>query len=299
MHSPEQMTRLDLKNSRVKTNRLLLSLAVLVALWATGCKSSSSGSADSGSSHLETPDFGDQITASEVVYFNNPPAEGFNAAGSTPIAVVLADQIMQAMGGRKKWDETNVLYWNFFGIRTLLWDKQHNRVRIDIPSRKTVMALNMDDMSGKVWKDGEALTNPDSLSKYLENAKRIWINDSYWLVMPFKLKDSGVTLTYVGEDTTQVGKRADVIRLTFDHVGVTPDNAYNVWVNVDSKLIEQWAYYQDASQDQPNFILPWTDYQEYDGLLLSGERGDRDLTDIKVLKKVPKEAFDSPMPLSL
>ena len=162
-----------------------------------------------------------------------------------------------------------------------------------------VIALDMNDMSGKVWKSGEEMSQADSVSKYLEQGKRIWINDSYWLVMPFKLKDSGVTLTYIGEDTTQTGVKADVMRLTFENVGVTPQNAYEVWVDYDDKLIQQWAYFSDAQNDEPNFVLPWTDYKKYGDIMLSGERGERDLTDIKVMKKAPKEAFESPEPLKL
>ena len=115
--------------------------------------------------------------------------------------------------------------------------------------------------------------------------------------MPFKLKDSGVTLTYVGEDTTQTGVKADLVRLTFEGVGVTPQNAYNVWIDYDNKLIQQWAYFSDATNEEPNFVLPWTDYEKYGDIMLSGERGDRDLTDIKVLKKAPKGAFESPEPI--
>jgi len=33
--------------------------------------------------------------------------------------------------------------------------------------------------------------------------------------MPFKLKDSGVTLKYLGEENTQDEKAADVIQMTF------------------------------------------------------------------------------------
>jgi hypothetical protein len=230
----------------------------------------------------------------EIVVYNNPPAEGFDFENSTPHAIVMADQIMNAMGGRKKWDDTRVISWNFLGVRTLLWDKKDNRVRIDWPDKDLVIALNMDDMSGKVWNGKEEMTNTDSISKYLEKGKNIWINDSYWLVMPFKLKDSGVSLTYVREDTTLTGKRADVLRMTFANIGVTPQNAYEVWVDYDTRLVEQWAYFKEASQPEPNFVKPWTDYKDYDGLLLSGERGERDLTDIKVLKKAPKGAFDSP-----
>jgi hypothetical protein len=35
----------------------------------------------------------------------------------------------------------------------------------------------------------------------------LWINDAYWLVMPWKLQDPGVTLSYVKTDTLQMGKQ--------------------------------------------------------------------------------------------
>lgn len=253
---------------------------LLLLLFFAGCKSAGNNSVDEN--------------APEFVEYNNAPAEGFNAEGSDAIAILLADQVMNSMGGRQKWDNTNVIYWNFLGSRTLLWDKQNNRVRIDIPSRELAIALNMDDMTGRVWKSGEELTAQDSLTKYLEQGRRMWINDSYWLVMPFKLKDSGVTLKYLREDITMAGEKADVLGLTFEGVGVTPQNGYEVWVDMDDRLVRQWAYYSDASQEEANFVLPWTDYKSYDGLLLSGERGDRDLTEIKVMKQVPKGAFDGP-----
>ena len=55
-----------------------------------------------------------------------------------------------------------------------------------------------------------------------------WINDTYWLVMPFKLKDSGVTLKYVGDGKTQAGDDADVLAMTFKNVGVTTP-IINTW----------------------------------------------------------------------
>ena len=63
--------------------------------------------------------------------------------------------------------------------------------------------MNIHSMKGKVKMGGEELSHPDSLSKYLEKGKNMWINDSYWLVMPYKLKDSGVTLKYVGEEENE------------------------------------------------------------------------------------------------
>ena len=49
------------------------------------------------------------------IFAQNPPAKGFNAAGSDAKAVAIADQVMEAMGGRKAWDATRYITWNFLG----------------------------------------------------------------------------------------------------------------------------------------------------------------------------------------
>lgn len=219
----------------------------------------------------------------------NPAAEGFNSSGSDPQAVEIADEVMEAMGGRTAWDNARYLRWNFFGRRTLLWDKQTGKVRIDVPADSAIYLINANEDGGQVMIGGEEITHPDSLAKYVEDGKKMWVNDSYWLVMPYKLKDSGVTLSYVGEDTIQTGDSADVLELRFESVGFTPQNKYRVYVDKNDRMIKQWAYYSEASLDTPNFITPWTDYQEYGGIQLSGNRGERGLSDIGVFDSIPEE----------
>jgi hypothetical protein len=223
----------------------------------------------------------------------NFPAEGFDIEGSDPIAIIIADRVMTAMGGKKAWNETRYISWNFFGSRKLLWDKQEGMVRIENQKDDKVILLNLTDMTGKVFKGGAELSNPDSLNFYLAQGNRIWINDSYWLVMPFKLKDSGVTLSYEKQDTTMTGAYCDVLRLTFSGVGVTPDNSYLVWVSSESDLVEQWAYYRDFSDEEPRWIRPWGNYQQMGNILLGDDRGDRDLSEVQVLAEVPAEIFTS------
>jgi hypothetical protein len=41
-----------------------------------------------------------------------------------------------------------------------------------------------------------ALTD-ENKTNALRKGKNWWINDAYWLVMPWKLQDPGVTLSYV------------------------------------------------------------------------------------------------------
>ena len=221
----------------------------------------------------------------------NPPAEGFNETASDERAMQLADSVMQAMGGRTAWDTTRYFAWDFFGQRSLLWDKQTGDVRIEVPQESAIYAINVNDNTGQVMKDGQPVTNADSLAKYVQQGKEIWINDSYWLFMPFKLKDSGVTLTYAGEDTIQGGAPAEKLMMTFNDVGVTPQNKYYVYVDPQDHLVTQWAYYPEANLDTPRFVAPWNNYQEYGGLLLSGDP--RGISNIRVLHNVPEDAFQN------
>jgi len=223
----------------------------------------------------------------------NPPMEGFNTAGSDPKAIQIADSVMVAQGGRKSWDATRYIAWNFFGARKLLWDKYTGDVRIENLKDDTKTLVNINTGKGKVFRNGAEITQPDSLAKYLQKGKEAWINDSYWLVMPFKLKDSGVTLKYLGEEKLPTGPDTDVLQLTYQNVGVTPENKYKVYVDKKSHLVTQWAYYEKAQDPVPAFVMPWLNYQTYGQIKLSGDRGQAKLTDIQVLEQVPETAFTS------
>ena len=223
----------------------------------------------------------------EGVVQSNPAAEGFNAAASDEKAVAIADSVMNAMGGRKQWDDTNVIRWNFFGRRTHTWDKNRAKDRIEIPEDSLIIQLDLNTKEGTVTKNGEEITQPDSVQKYLQQGYSMWVNDSYWLVMPYKLKDSGVTLNYLGTDTTQTGQSSHKLQLTFEETGLTPENMYHVYVDTADYLVRQWAYFPDADANEPQFVLPWNDYQQYNGILLSGNRGQYNLTGIEVMQQWP------------
>ncbi len=230
-------------------------------------------------------------TTSDTVY-GNPPAEGFNLEGSDAKAMAIADEVMDAMGGRKAWDNTRHICWNFFGRRELVWDKWTGDVRID--SGESTYLLNINDDTGKVFRGGEELqVSADSMQVLVNRGKSIWINDSYWLVMPYKLKDSGVTLKYVGEEATEDGRAADKLNLTFEGVGRTPQNMYYVWVDKETKLVSQWAYYPNTATEKPQFVYPWKEYAKYEDIMLSGSRGERGMEDIMVFDELPASVYTS------
>ncbi len=221
----------------------------------------------------------------------NPAAAGFDSINSDPAGIQLADSIMAAMGGRENWDKTRFISWNFFGRRDLVWDKHTGRVRIESPSDSSVYLVNINTGEGRVKYHGVELTESDTLSKMLKRAKSIWINDSYWLTMPFKLKDSGVTLKYMGEDSL-MNNRYNVLQLTFANVGNTPENKYKLYVGVKDKMIKHWAFYTDAKKDTADFIRPWDNYQKYGNVLLSADRSDNGgPKNVKVDETLPEKLF--------
>lgn len=205
----------------------------------------------------------------------------------------LAQKVVESMGGQKAWDQTRILSWNFFGARTLTWDKWTGDVRIDLADKSTVYLININTLKGKIQIKGEEITQPDSVAKYVNQAKNIWINDSYWLIMPYKLQDPGVKMTYLGMEKTEDQQDAYKIQLTFESVGVTPQNKYWIYISPQSGLVIQWSYFANFQDEKPRFTLPWADYKTYGKIKLSGERGPRDLTNIQVLSKVDPAVFTS------
>ncbi|MEE2777570.1 MAG: hypothetical protein VYE73_12515 [Acidobacteriota bacterium] len=229
----------------------------------------------------------------------NPAAEGFNEAGSDAVAMEMADRVMESMGGRAAWDSTRYLAWRFFypppDGRTHIWDKETGQVRYEHGDQLTL--VNIHTREGSSWVAGEPIEDPEKLAKALQQGYEAWVNDSYWLLMPYKLKDSGVTLTYISEGETEDGQAADIVQMTFADVGVTPQNKYHVWISKDRSMVEQWAYYPNATDEEPQFVTPWTDWSRHGEIQLSGNRGQFALTEIAVLTSIPESAFHAPEPV--
>jgi hypothetical protein len=227
--------------------------------------------------------------AAAAVAGSNPPAKGFDETGSDARAMELADRTMEAMGGRANWDAVQTIGWTIFG-RTHLWNKWTGQYRLDADTLTVVMNLNTG--AGRAWSKGREVTSPDSVAPILRDANSIWINDAYWLVMPYKLKDTGVTLRYAGEKATEDGRAAERLVLTFKGVGDTPDNKYDVFVDRESGLVTQWCYYKLAADSIPRFTLPWTNWTSFGAVKLATGRGKVDVTGIRVSAADEHESFE-------
>jgi len=199
---------------------------------------------------------------------------------------------MERLGGRTAWDATRYLTWRFFGGRRHVWDKCTGDHRFE--DGELIVLSNLHDRHGRAWQADVEILDLDTLAAKLDKAYASWINDSYWLVMPYKLKDSGVTLTYHGECMTEDGLPAHIVELTFHGVGLTPQNRSQVWVDIDNSLVRQWSFYRESTDTEPRFIMPWANWQPYGPIWLNDDFGRRRHTKIRVLEQVTEGLFTNP-----
>lgn len=229
-----------------------------------------------------------------------PAAEGFDQAGSDPKAVAIADRVMREMGGYDAWTNTRYLAWSFFGGQYQIWDKQTGDFHWEKDS--LVANYNLGTQQGQVYSQSKDISATPAGQEVLAKLTPIWNNNSWWLLMPFKLKDSGVTLTYKGTATTMAGQPADALQLTFNNVGTTPDNRYEVLVSPASGLVEEWAYFPKATDAQPAFRRRWADYARHGQLLLAADRSEATkparLDNIATAQTLPDEVMTSKVPVA-
>ena len=227
-----------------------------------------------------------------------PPAPGFDAAGSDARAVALANRVMQQMGGYDAWKKARYFGWGFFGGQYQIWDKYTGDFHWE---KDTLVAnYNLRTQRGRVFSRGKDISATPAGQKLLANLTPIWINNSWWLLMPFKLKDSGVTLTYKGPGKLMSGAPADVLQMTFKNVGVTPENRYEVLVSRTSGLVEEWAYFPKASDAKPAFRRRWNDYRKHGSLAAGRDEATKParLDDIAQVQTLPAGVMSSPTPVA-
>jgi len=229
-------------------------------------------------------------------------------------AVAVVDEMMKAMGGPEAWEQARYLRFDWVVERESqqmayvrhLWDRYEGRYRVEWTTRegvKLAVLFNLNTRSGKVLVNGEPARDEDE-QKYLDAAYQRFINDSYWLLMPWKLKDPGVNLEYAGQ-TTVDGEKYDLLHVSFGQVGLTPGDQYWAYINRRTHLMDRWVYFlQDEREKKGAPALDkgtpweWSDWRDAGGgLRLACERTRVNariyFPTVKVLPSVEPGVFDS------
>lgn len=189
-----------------------------------------------------------------------------------PKAVALAQKTMDAMGGTANWKAVQAIRFNFQVEQTggapraikHLWDRKNNRDHVEGKTKdgKVMVAwVDMTSHNGAAWSDGKALQG-DELKAAMEWAYGRWVNDTYWMVMPWKTLDKGVNLKLEAPENGH-----DVLHLSFAGVGLTPGDQYWAHINQSNGLMDRWTFLLQGEKDKESF--DWVEWNDYGKVKLS------------------------------
>lgn len=227
------------------------------------------------------------------------------AAQGQPTADDVATRAIDVLAG-PAWDQARYFAFSFNVERDgkiavsypQRWDRFSGDYRVSGKNREgqdVDVIMNVNTKQGRAWRNGVEEADPAELLNF---GYRRFINDTYWLLMGLKSFDPGVSREYAGEKTNECGQTHDLVRLSFDKVGLTPGDVYWMWVNRDTGLVDEWHMKLEGSKpdDAPTPVL-FHDYRRIGGLLISTRREIKGrnqfirLDDVTVSATVPTGAF--------
>jgi len=233
------------------------------------------------------------------------------AEGETrdPKAVEVTRAMMKAMGGEDAWNAAHFVRFDFkvkAGGKLVednahLWDRKDGRYHFEHATqdgKRQVILFRIADYErnkqGQAYLDGKKLEG-DAARKAVDDAYGSYINDSWWLCMPWKWFATGVSLKYLGPQK-HAGETADVVELTFGHVGLTPGDMYHAFVSQKSHLMDYWEY---TLQSKEKGAWDWQ-YGDYKGVKLASNHASSDhkatinMGDVRILDAVQDAFFTDP-----
>jgi hypothetical protein len=196
-------------------------------------------------------------------------------AEADPRAREIAEKTMTAMGGAEAFAAARLLRFDFTPVRegrvtstfSHWWDRHTGAYRLEGRNKEGIpyrVLFDVDNRTGRAWLGDRELAG-EELARYLEMGYGRFINDSYWLLMPWKWLDPGVILRHEGQRTID-GRDFEVLALSFGSgVGLTSNDRYWAYVATDTWRMERWAYLLQTAEGAPGEGEPtewaWEDWQ--------------------------------------
>jgi len=157
----------------------------------------------------------------------------------------LADEMLKALN-KPGFDSLKYIAFTFKGIHTHQWDRKNNHVTVSWKGHEVFVDLN----------------KPSDAYNLLEfKAYQHFINDSFWLVAPFKVRDDGVVRSTVD---LEVGRG---LLVTYTSGGVTPGDSY-LWILGERGFPKAWKLWT-SNVPIGGLEFSWDNWEEFDGVWLS------------------------------
>jgi len=137
------------------------------------------------------------------LFMNEPKPSGVSGVR----AEKLADEMLAALN-KPAYDTLSYVEFTFMGMHSYKWDKKNNQVVVSWGENEVFLDLNL---STKSYNEIET------------TAYKYFINDSFWLTAPFKVRDDGVIRASLD---VEKGRGLFVI---YTSGGLTPGDSY-LWI---------------------------------------------------------------------
>lgn len=189
---------------------------------------------------------------------SSPPA-----ADVDPESAGIVRAMTDAMGGQETWDRLPYFRFDFVVVREgkevarfrHWWDKRNGRCRVEGPDdqgKQVAAIFTLADRKGSAFVEGIGESDSARVAAIVQNGYERWVNDTYWITMPFKLRDPGVRIRYARNERT-LETVYDVLELSFvAGTGLTSDDRYWLYVNRKTHLIDRWDYVLTGQKPPPS-----------------------------------------------
>ena len=193
-------------------------------------------------------------------------------------ADAIGKELIAALGGQDAWDKAREFRFDFVvendgkvaGRRSHAWDRytgDYKLTGVDKNGAPYAVYFNVNTKKGSAFVNGKPLEG-EAGETLVKSSYARFINDSYWLLAPWKIFDPGVHLAYEGEKPCPAGGTCDILKLSFDEVGLTPKDVYWLWVTRDGRQMVQWQYLLGGAEGEPTTVA-WKDWKKMNGMSLA------------------------------
>jgi hypothetical protein len=130
------------------------------------------------------------------------------------------------------------------------------------------------------YRRADLSTQPDAVKKVIDPA---FLNDQYWLVLPFHVVWDGAAVTDAGKQKLPLGGgSAEELVVKYASGGYSPGDTWDLYIGRGDRIV-QMVYHRGGSAKPSTVTVRWTDYKKAGPLLVAlDHRGNADGTPARV-----------------
>ncbi|APY12066.1 hypothetical protein BWZ22_12870 [Seonamhaeicola sp. S2-3] len=153
--------------------------------------------------------------------------------------------------GFENWDKVTNISFTFGEKRSWKWSVKTNDI---------ILTTKEDTIS----------YNQSALDSTSLKADRAFINDKFWLLIPFQLVwDKTASVSEMAKETAPISKTLmNKITITYpNNGGYTPGDAYDIFFD-DDYIIKEWIF-RRGNTKEPSLINSFENYQNFNGIKIA------------------------------